>query len=346
MSEPFAAPEPIDFHRRRDAGSVLSDSIAFLREHVVDLGKGFLYIVGPVLVAIIVVQAFTQDQATAFEQMFNPSSDPEAFASMFGPAYFVSIGLVLIASTLVYAVGFAYVFLYLEGAPGPITVPELWGRTKQLLAKVFLTTVGLSFLLIVSMIILLVPCLGALAWLAGWVYLFPAVFLLLPARLIDEGDFFSALRRARHLVEGYWGQTFGVVVLVGVVIMVMALVVTLPAMIVGAVIGFHGAAEVGPLARGLLTLGTVLGSLAYFAYILFPVAATMHYYNLVTKQEGSAGLGLEDQIEAIAQDADTPDDARESAAWDETDWSGRADPGDAEPGDADRDEEADADRWR
>lgn len=313
MPDAFDTPEPINFHRRRDAGDVLSDSITFLREHFFDLGKGFLYIVGPVLVAIIVIQAFTQDQASAFEEMFNPSADPEAFSSMFGPAYFLSIALVFFASVLVYAVGFAYVFLYIEGAPGPITVSDLWDRTLRVLSKVFLTMLGLFLLALASMLLVLIPCLGALAWLAGWVYLLPAVSLILPARLIDEGDFFSAFRRARHLVEGYWGQTFGVVLLVGVVMMVVGLAVSLPVMIVGGVIAFHGAAEVGPLMRVLLTLSTVLGSLAYFSYVLFPVAATMHYYNLVRKQEGSAGPDLEGRIEAIGLD----DSDSDEGAWDE-----------------------------
>ena len=301
MHDPYD-PDPIDFRRPRLAGDVLSDSLAFVREHFSDLGRGLLYIVGPVILLVAVVSSFMQRQSLSMNPFLNPEADLEALGSFFGPMYFVSVGLMLVASTLVWSVGFAYVFLYMEGAPGPIMVPELWGEAKRLLAPVLLTTLGLFLLGVGSMLIFLVPCLGALAWLAGWIYFVPAVSLLLPARLIDEGDFFSALRRARHLVEGYWGQTFGVVVLVFVVVFVLSLVVSLPVLIASGVIGFHGAAEAGPAMQALLVVGSVLGSLAYFTYVLFPIALTMQYFNLVTKQEGAAVPDLEDRIDAIGRD--------------------------------------------
>lgn len=313
MHDPYG-PEPIDFRRPRLAGDVLSDSLAFVREHFSDLGKGLLYIAGPVILLVAVLSSFMQRQSLAVNPFLNPEADLEALGSFFGPMYFVSMGLMLLTATLVWSVGFAYVFLYAEGAPGPITVPELWGETKRLLARVLFTSLGVWLLMVVSMLLVIIPCLGALAWFAGWIYLIPAVSLLLPARLIDEGDFFSALRRARHLVEGYWGQTFGVVVLVFVVIFVLSLVVSLPVLIASGVIGFHGAAETGPAMQALLVVGSVLGSLAYFTYVLFPIALTMQYCNLVTKQEGAAVPDLEDRIDAIGRDD-----------GDDTDWEGDAD---------------------
>ena len=311
MRDPFEPGDRLDFRRPRLAGDVLSDSLAFVREHFVDLGRGVLYIAGPILLLTAIGSAFIQRQSIGVNPWFNPNADPEAILSMFGPGYFFTLGMMYVAITLVTAVGFAYVFLYMEGAPSPITVPDLWDRTKRLLAPIVLTGLGATLLTLGSMLIMIIPCLGALAWLGGWIYLFPAISLLLPARLTDEGDFFSAFRRARHLVEGYWGQTFGVVVLVWVVIFVLSMVVSLPVLIVSAVIGFHGATEAGPLMQTLLSVGAVLGSLAYFAYVLFPVAFTMHYYNLVTKQEGAAVPDLEDRIDAIGRGSD--------AGWDD-DW--------------------------
>ena len=312
MPDAYGPTDRLDFRRPRQAGDVLSDSLAFVREHFVDLGRGLLYIAGPIIVLAAIGSGFVQRQSLGVNPLFNPNADPDAILSMFGPGYFFTVLLTFVATVLVMGVGFAYVFLYMEGAPRPIMVPELWDRTKRVLGPVVLTWLGLWLLVIGSMLIFLVPCLGALAWLGGWIYLVPAVSLLLPARLIDEGDFFSALRRARHLVDGYWSQTFGVVVLVGVVIFVLAAVVSLPVLIVTAVIGFHGATEAGPLMQALLSVGAVLGSLAYFAYVLFPVAFTMQYFNLVTEQEGASVPDLEGRIEAIGRDDD--------AGWGDADW--------------------------
>jgi hypothetical protein len=312
MPDAYGPNTPLDFRRPRQAGDVLSDSLAFVREHFVDLGRGLLYIAGPIILLAGIGSAFLQRQSLGVNPLFNPNADPTAILSMFGPGYFFTVLLTFVATVLVAAVGFGYVFLYVEGAPRPIMVPELWDRTKRLLVPVVLTWLGLWLLAIGSMLIFIIPCLGALAWLGGWLYLLPAASLVLPARLIDEGDFFSAFRRGRHLVDGYWSQTFGVVVLVGVVIAVLATVVSLPVLIVSAVIGFNGAAEAGPLMRGVLTVGSVLGAFAYFTYVLFPIAFTMQYFNLVTKQEGASVPELEDRIEAIGRDDD--------AGWGDADW--------------------------
>lgn len=319
MHDPYA-PEPIDFRRPRLAGDVLSDSLSFVRDHFVDLGRGLLYIAGPALVAMALASALFQRQVFDMTTVFEPNADPTEVFSIFGPAYFLTVVLGVVALTLVYAVGYAYVFLYMDGAPGAITVGELWDETKRLLAPVFLTSTGLFLLGVASLVIFLIPCLGALAWLGGWIYFFPAISLLIPARLIDEGDFFSAFRRARHLVEGYWGQTFGLLVLIYVVMFVVGIVLALPGIVVGFMIGFFGATGAEGLVRTFSTLSAVLGSVSYLAYVLIPVATAMHYFNLVTKQEGAAAPDLEDRIDAIGRSED--------AGWDDDAW----------------DEEADADR--
>ena len=316
MHDPYA-PEPIDFRRPRLAGDVLSDSLSFVRDHFVDLGKGLLYIAGPAVVAMALASAFFQRQVFDVGTVLDPNADPTEVFSIFGPAYFLTIVLGVVALTLVYAVGYAYVFLTMDGPPAPITVPELWGETKRLLAPVLFTSVGLGLLFVVSMVIFIVPCLGALAWLGGWIYLFPAVSLLIPARLIDEGDFFSAFRRARHLVEGYWGQTFGLLILVYVVMIVVGIVLAMPGIFVGFLIGFFGATEADALVRSFTTLSAILGSVSYLAYVLIPIATAMHYFNLVTKQEGAAAPDLEDRIDAIEQSRAT--------GWDDDAWDEGAD---------------------
>ncbi|MEP0548362.1 MAG: hypothetical protein ABJF88_15605 [Rhodothermales bacterium] len=314
MVDPYAS-DPIDFLRPRDAGDVLSDSLTFIRDHFVEIGRSLLYIAGPPFLLSLLVSFFYQDEAVAMNPLLNPGSifDPEAADVSLGFTYLLLGLLSTVTALLATGVGFAYTRLYVEGdGTQPIEVAEVWQKTKGMLAPLFLYPIGLYLLLVVSMVILLVPIAGWIAWPIGFVYVLPIMWMAIPTRLAGERGLFASLRRARHLLDGYWWQTLWLIILVVVLCVVITVALSIPSIALGAALGALGGGEVDLLSRVVLTLSGLVGSLVYVLYVFYGVSAMMHYYNLVTKQEGAPVPDLEGRIDAIGRDDD--------AGWDDAGW--------------------------
>ena len=305
MPDPRASDSTIHFQRLRLAGDVISDSLAFVREHFADLGRGVLYIAGPFLLAAAVASSFFQGSIFGGDWL-NPNADPFAVFDMFGPAYFLSVLLTFFATLLLSAVGYAYVLLYMEDHDRQITVPVLWDEVKAILPAIVTTSIGIWLVMMLGGLLNIIPCLGTLVWLGGIIYFFPALSIVLTARLTDEDNLMDAFRRSRDLVKGYWGQTFGVVIMAYLIYFAAAMVLSIPGMMVGATVGFLGGMDGEGISQFTLLIASLFSVLAYAFIVLLPVAFTMQYYNLVERQEGP---DLDDRIDAIAAGASDYDDA-------------------------------------
>lgn len=297
MPDPRASDSTIVFQRLRLAGDVITDSLAFLREHFADIGRGLLYIAGPVVLLGTVFSAIAQQNMLGSTDWLDPNADPFAVFDLFGPAYFLSVLVLMLGTFLITAVGYAYVLLYMDDPGQVITVPVLWDEVKAILLPVLTTNLGLGLIIMLAALINIIPCLGTLAWIGGLVYFFPAISLTLTARLVDEDNLFAAFRRSRDLVKGYWGQTFGVVIMAYLVYLVVSLVFSIPAMLLGGTAGFLGAMNGETLPTSAIIIGSLFAVFAYAVLVLLPIAFTMQYYNLVERHEGP---DLDDRIDAIS----------------------------------------------
>lgn len=289
----------IPFRRVRDVGEVLSATFAFVRENVRELGWGLLVIVGPAVVISTALSALLRREFLSSLGGLDTAetTDPTAFLRVFtSPYYFAALGIGLITPILASAVVYAYVRLYREGRAGSVTPGVLWAETTHLLGPVF----SVSLALVASVLLVIIPCLGALAWLVGFVVFLPVVVLAPVARAMGAESVGDAVRRARALAQGEWGPTVGAALLAGLVFFAVALLLAIPGAMLGLSLGMSGL--MGAVGWTTILWGAVSGLVVYAAYAIPVLAVTFQYFNLVERKEGH---GLTARVDALA--ATSPD---------------------------------------
>ena len=289
---------PIRFRRRRDAGSALHATFAFLRRNARELAVSYLALVVPVLLAGAVATALWMSQAG--DALFDPSPDDPL--AVFNGSYVGAVLFGLLGNALMQAAAAAYVRLYRGGEAGTITAGSLWDEAKGLV----LPYVGMSLLLglavVLAGVVDVVPCLGAIAWAAFVVWLLPHYAVAVAARALEAESVAEAWTRAQSLVRGSWGFAFGTMLLAYLVLAVLYVAVS--AVVVG-VAAVAGANTLG-LDPAALGTGLVLAPLQVVAgafYLVPLVTAFFVHGRLVEDLEGTS---LADGLDARAAGFDEP----------------------------------------
>ncbi len=294
----------------RDVGEVLNATFSFIRLHARALGQALLFIAGPLLiVSLLGFGKVQQDYFTFFSVMENGGALPEAEAPGVPVPALAILGVSLVLSTLGGALAvtavLAVVRLHDErGGAASIEVGEVWAVVKPRYGRMLLTTLGFSLAVALPVVIVLIPCLGALAYVAYLAYALPVFSLAYPMRM-ERGDlgFWAALGRCRNLARGAFWQTFGVVALAYLIYSVINATFSIPATALSVLQGLHSLEGNG---------GSVLYDAAFFAthllsgaastvvYCVPVIAIALQYYNLV---ERSDYAGLMRRVEALGDDA-------------------------------------------
>jgi hypothetical protein len=304
----------IRFRRERDLGDVVNVTFRFLRDNGRELGRGFLVIVGPAALVAAFAGAWAQAQ---MERAFSVPPGPSDPTAVFGSSgYLTWLGITLLLAVLtqllIQSVVLGYVERYRRGEAGTITPARLWEATRAALVRVTTTTLILVGLLFASAFVWIVPILGFLLWFAGAVYLVPVVALLYVERVVEGDGFWDGFEATRGLVSGRWAQTFGLLFVVGLVVFGIALVLSIPSLLVGAVFSFNTLEGGGALRLGALAVSALFGVLVYAAYAV-PVAATaFQYFSLVERKEGT---GLFREVNALARAPAERQEAPGAPAW-------------------------------
>jgi hypothetical protein len=146
-------------------------------------------------------------------------------------------------------------------------------------------------------------------------YLFFSSSFIFIVRAYERLGFFEALVRSFKLVQGKWWSTFGLIVVLYIIVMVVSYVFMRPRYVITLVSSLHNTGVEGVEApgSGLQTVSLVFLTLYYLAqmvmYALPNVGIAFQYFNLVERKEAR---GLMNQIgsigEAPASSSSAPDE--------------------------------------
>lgn len=293
----------IRFQRMRDVGEVINVTFRFLRENMAEFGRALLVILGPVVLVGAILGFLWQRQFFASMGSFDggdPANPFAMFEQIFTPAYFGVVIVGMVGPLLLVVLTYAYVALYRRGLQGQITPGVLWEEASPLLLPFLGYTLVFGLVMGVSAIVMIIPCLGALAWIVGYVYAMPILALTYVARATDQDGLKSSLSRVRMLIKGEWWATFGVMVIAAIIVFIAAIVLSLPGSIAGFGMGFNSLSGDAPASvnTGLLALSSLLGLLVYAAYPIPIVAMAFQYGNLTEQYEGTE---LQYRLDSLAE---------------------------------------------
>ena len=314
----------IEFQRTRDFSNKLNATFTFVRQNFKSLFRSMLYIAGPpVLVASLLLSSFMGD---FFKTIIGAGRDPEALQNFFLTINFwIQLALMFVFMVVSYVAVIAttnnYMILYAEKRSNNIDVNDVWIRVRETLGMYFATTLLFGLLTIVVYVFMLIPVLmlgnisgfliffGVIFLVVGAFYLLIGASLVYPIRAFEKKGFFESIIRSFYLIRSKWWSTFGLLMILSLLVGIISYVFSIPASILQGVSMLH---EVKPDSfngpSGVIeTIIFTLNSLAYITqlllYLLPNVGLTFQYFNLVEMKEAK---GLMGQINTLGQTPDAP----------------------------------------
>ncbi len=299
-------PSFIEFRKVRTVGDVINVTFQFLRENFRPLGKALLYIVGPLVLLTSAFMALFQVQF--FGEWLGVSTQGEEEMLAFFTSILGTLGLAMVLSIVtnivLMAVLLSYIQHYQERKSGDISVDEMWTATKANFGKLFVTSLLLMLVLFVPIPIVIIPCLGAVAYLVWMVYAGFTFSIMYPMRIEESIGALDAFSRARALIKGRFWPTAGVIFLAYLIFYVVSNAFGIPAMIVGFLYGFHaleGEVDGSMIYQVVLGVSTVLQTVASVLLACIPLTAiAFQYYSLVEQEEHAGLMARIDAVGPIA----------------------------------------------
>jgi len=215
----------IEFKKERDLGAIISDTFKFIRENWKQYFKTVLKIIGPFLAvgAALLIFAFISYSKASATLLNGSSADNNMFFNTFGNMFiwiFVLMILWGIIYTLLAEVSLFYIKSYIQNN-GIINFEEIKTNTFKNMWK-FL---GLGM---VSIIMLLV---GYVLCFLPMVYLSVVLFLAMPIMAFESKSITDTISHCFNLISGEWWNTFGVVLILGILVGVLGLAFSVPSII-------------------------------------------------------------------------------------------------------------------
>lgn len=310
-----------DFHllKERDFGEVLNDSINFIKIYGRPLYKALVYMVLPIsLLYGIFSGLFSAKNNDLFIKIFEGAFNANLFEMLFSSSYIGIIFLALVESLLITSLVYSFFKLKLDGEE-EFAVSTIWEHSKKHIFRVFGTIVlsGVIFVVIVWFLMLLSGLLIAgMTAISGGAFLVFILSILLffamgvigtmlsmavPVSVIEGKGALASIRRSISLVSPHWGQTLVIIVVVYVVIGIVSIVFSAPAMIIQWVATINSVQGLSEPSSPFMSAVTVLASClstignALIAPIVH-VCLAIQFFSLLERKEG---LGMKRMIDSF-----------------------------------------------
>ena len=312
----------IEFQHTRDFSRKINATFEFIRQNFKPLAKSLLYIAGPsVLVGSVMAGLFMSE---FFSMSITAQVDPERIAENFtSPAFWLQMLLMMVFLLVSYVVSLAtinsYVVLYDEKKTNQIEVSEVWGRVQKAFWQYLVTSIILFGLFIVLYVMMLIP-IALVSQISGFLLFFGILFIIGLIMFLavsssltyfiqsyEKKGFGEAVVRSYRLVNnGKWWSTFGLVVVLTVIVILISYVFMIPYYAITFATMFHDVSErtMEAPAQGYTILTLVFFTLYYMVqmllYSLPNVGIAFQYFNLVELKEAK---GLMEKINSMGKES-------------------------------------------
>jgi len=308
--------QKIEFRKEREFTGVLGDSIKFLKQNFKPLFLSVILIIGPVVLLSGLAYSYMQTL-----MLSNTFTNP---GNIFGPTYFITMGVVyllmLINSVLLNSVVFNYMCLYQEKEAGEkITVSEVGARVWSNIGRVLGSMGLLILLLIVAAVVLgligfgfasmgvfgvvlliLLFIVGGLIYGPVLTYYFSAGFFVV---VRDRMMIMPAFRKVSGYMYGNFWWTWLILVVAMISLSILQVVFNLPATILTMTETFtrmrhitDGSAMGNDHSVLLIVFYTLGRFLTTCSFVILHLVCAFNFLSHEEKQEGKGLLGRIEEI--------------------------------------------------
>jgi hypothetical protein len=313
--------QAIDLRQPRDFSRKMNATFEFLRQNFKQLSKSILFIAGPpILLASVLMGTFVGDAFSV--SALSPGGFGDSYMS---PSFWMQLILVmvffLVSTISTIATINSYIVLYSEKKTNQIEVSEVWERVRSTFWMYLGTTLMFTVLSIVVYIVLAIPVViltaitpvlvffAVLACFFVVIWLFISASLVFIIRAFEDVGFMEAVARSFRLVRGKWWSTFGLIVLLYLIVMFVSYFIILGWSMITLATALHDvdSASVAEKGQTLQIFTVVFFSFYYLLqmvlYSLPNVGIAFQYFNLVERKEAK---NLINQIDNIGQTPTSP----------------------------------------
>lgn len=283
----------IEFKKERDLGAIINDTFSFLRENWKSYGLFVLKIVGPLILvgAALVVFAFL-----SYTALLGDSSDPGAFLSNLNSIASYLLGMTVASGfiyTLIAEVSLFYIKSYIDNG-GVANFDEVRQNTFQNIWKFLGFGILAILMVVVGYIMCFIPA----------IYLGVILILGFPILVFEKRDVMDTISHCFNLIKNEWWNTFGVFIVVGLLITILGMVFNVPMwiyqMIVeGVSLGMDPQETTGILRDPIYVAVTVVSFFGkYIFYSISFVASAFIYFDL---NEQKFKTGMNERIDNLGR---------------------------------------------
>jgi len=312
----------IEFHHTRDFSRKMNATFEFIRQNIKSLGKSILFIAGPpVLVASMIIGSFIGEFFSLTQMAATNPGDTEAIQTYFTTVSFwlqmvMMMVFFIVSGVMTVATINNYLLLYSEKQTNQIEVGEVWARVRSTFWMYLSTMFFFSLLAIAAYIVMIIPVVllatispaliffGILLVFGGILYLMVSVSLTFVVRAYENKGFFEAIGRSFSLVQGKWWSTFGLIMVLYLIMMTVSYIFLIPWYSVTFISALHNTTEntLQEPSTGWEMVTIILFTLYYLAQMVLAtlpnIGIAFQYFNLVELKEAK---GLLSKISTLGQ---------------------------------------------
>jgi hypothetical protein len=256
--------EKIELSKVREFGDIISDSFILIRQNFKPLMTAYLVICGMFIVTGVLVTVVAN-----WQQAAEGSSGPFSFWG------FTGLLFQLIEYTAVILTTISYLAIYKQKDNQAPTFLEVWEYFKFYFFRVFGAQVVLTIGLFLGFLFCFLP----------GIYLSPIFALVTPIMVIENTNVEYAIRKAFRIIKENWWFTFGVILLLSIIIVMAFLLFFIPAAI------FYSGSQ-WLTGNSFNTTFNIIQAIIIHAgqvlWLLPIIAVTLVYYSLAEHTEGSS----------------------------------------------------------
>ncbi len=286
---------PIPLRQYRDFGQLISTTFQFLRQNWRPLFRAIGVIcLPPGLIAGFLLGRSLGDLQRLTMVNAGQGGQFNGFMQMVP----MILGYVLLLFTIVLLITIVYEYLraYEKGEHHALGAADLWKRSIAEIGNY----IGISLLMGILVVI------GTMLCFFPGVYVFVALSLTYIVHAIERKGVIDSMKRSQHLIKERWWETFGLIIILGLIQSVIAYALMIPTMIVSFAIGFNSLDGGQPDQEQFMDWYTITMALmmtinmlvTMLTYPIMAVALGLKYYSLVEEKEG---LGLRQKIQGFEQ---------------------------------------------
>ena len=290
----------IELAKPRDFGETITDTFGFVKQNFKPLLKYFFIFCGFFLVATFAIMVLTEVKALSFAS-YTTSTDSfdEAgnLSRMFSllSGYLLLFVFIILNYVAINVTVLCFMTLYKQKQNTIPTTEEMWGYFKFYYLRVLGSSVLLYILMILGFAFCLIP----------GIYLSPIFALIPPIMVMENTSFGYAFNQSFRLIKDNWWVTFGTIVVIYIILYVVNLFVSIPAIILGVGNVFLNLKNSRALSLPVAIIISLLRTVEYLFQMLVVVAVGLCYFNLHESKEGTGLMERINQFGAGQSHTDT-----------------------------------------